>query len=78
MAVLYLEMGGDFARDPSRERSDSRIGNYIGREGVLKSIMSLLILIYQQLTLWEKRGLKSPGQLCPQASDTSAQLIHTP
>ena len=36
--------------------------NYIGREGVLKSIASALVLDIQQLTLWKKRELKPASE----------------
>jgi hypothetical protein len=38
MAVLTSKRAGVRARDPLKERRDSRIRNYIGREGVLKSL----------------------------------------
>src|SRR5262249_5891164 len=37
-----LEKGGGLTRDPLKKRRDSRIGNYTGKEGVLKSGMPLL------------------------------------
>jgi len=46
MAVLTSK-GGVWARDPLREREDSRIRNYIGREGVLKSSMWPLVLVFE-------------------------------
>jgi hypothetical protein len=42
-----LEKSRLSARDPLKERRDSRIRNYIGKEGVLKSRPVSLILSYQ-------------------------------
>src|SRR5439155_17916750 len=46
---------GEFSGPQSlKEREDSRIRNYIGREGVLKNLSCRLVLDNQRLSLWKK------------------------
>jgi hypothetical protein len=57
MAVLTSTQAGDsfWARDPLQERSRSKKINYIGREGLLKSSLYLLTLVFQEVRLCKKR-----------------------
>jgi hypothetical protein len=47
MVQADLEMGGEQTRNPPRDRRDSRIRNYIGDKGVLKSKPFLLSICNQ-------------------------------
>src|SRR5947209_8716020 len=59
MAVLTSKRRG-FGRPRSpKERRDSRMKNYIGRECLLKSVDGRLVLVFERLTLCKKHDLKT-------------------